>query len=302
ALRVAAVAPVINAVLDPLFIFTLELGLPGAAWATTLANGIGLAAGLWVVGRGRLALRPVPGMWAPRQALAAQILRVGVPGSLEHTVRTVATFSLLKILNGFGAVVVSAYTTTSVLIMALIFPGVALGQATASVVGQCLGAGRPERATRTGWLSAGLYAGFMVVLGVAFAGLAPHVVAVFDHNPAVVAEGTAQLRILAWCFPPLAVALVLGKAFGGAGTTLPAMASSAVAHVVYQLPLAWWLGERYGPTGAYWAMSSAFMLQGLLSTVLFVKLFGARVSRDPGGQQTVKGAPPRSETAGGRGH
>ena len=68
------------------------------------------------------------------------------------------------------------------------------------------------------------------------------------------------------------------------------------------LAIAMWLGERYGPTGAYWAMSSAFMLQGLLSTVLFVKLFGARVSRDPGGQQTVKGAPPRSETAGGRGH
>lgn len=302
ALRVSAVAPVVNAALDPVFIFTLGLGLPGAAWATALANLLGLGAGLWVVGRGRLALRPVPGMWRPRSVLAGQILRIGIPGSLEHTVRTIATFSLLKILNGFGPVVVSAYTTTTIVIMTLIFPGVALGQATASLVGQCLGAGRPQRATRTAWLSVGLYAVFMTLLGVGFAAVAPYVVAVFDDNPAVVAEGTAQLRILAWCFPPLAAALVLGKAFGGAGTTIPAMTSATIAHVVYQLPLAWWLGERYGPTGAYWAMSTAFMLHGLLSTGLFVRFFGARVAQDPGGVDGVKLPSPPAEVAGGRGH
>ncbi len=288
ALRVAAVAPIINALLDPLFIFTFDLGLPGAAWATFLANGIGLAAGAVLVARGGLALQPIAGMFRPRLDLARRILTIGVPGSLEHTVRTIATFSLLKILNGFGAAVVSAYTTTTLVIMALIFPGVALGQATASLVGQCLGAGQPRRAVRTAWLSVGLYAVFMTLLGVLIWLGAPHIIAVFDPNPVVVAEGSAQLRVLVYCFPPLAAALVLGKAFGGAGTTVPAMISAAIAHLAYQLPLAWWLGDRYGPTGAYWAMTTAFMVHGLLSMALFTRHFGRRVTDHPGGQKTVK--------------
>ncbi len=273
ALRVAVVAPIVNAILDPIFIFGLGLGLPGAAIATVIANAAGLAVGLRFVFGGELRLVAHRQAFEPRPDIAAQIVRIGVPGSLEHTVRTVASFSLVKILTGFGAAVMSAYTTSMVLIMALIFPGLAIGQATASLVGQNLGAQKPTRAWHTAWAGAGAYAAFMLVLGLLFWLLAGPLVWCFDSNPVVVAEGRTLLRVLALCFPFIALALILSKAFGGAGQTVPPMIAAAIAHLAFQIPMAWWLGELYGPVGAYAAMSGAFVVHGILGGGLFFLRF-----------------------------
>ncbi len=274
ALKVAVVAPVVNAALDPLFIFTLGLGMPGAAWATVCATVVALAVGLQMVARGDLRLRATRDAFRPRLDIARSVVVVGLPGSLEHTVRTVASFSLVKILNGFGDVIVAAYTTVMLVVMMLIFPGLALGQATASLVGQNLGAGRPRRAWRTAWAGAGIYAAFMIVLGAAAALFGGDVTRLFlPGDLAAEAEGRQILQIFALSFPFIALALVLSKAFGGAGTTVPPMIAAFLAHVVLQIPAAYWLGQLYGPAGAYWAMSAAFVVHGLLSAVLFIRRF-----------------------------
>jgi putative MATE family efflux protein len=273
ALKVSAVSPIVNAALDPIFIFTLGLGMPGAAWATNAALAVTLAVGVWVVRRGDLNLVVRRSGFRPDRAVAAGILRIGVPGTLEHTVRTVASFSLVKLLTAFGAIVLSAYTSVMVLLMTLILPGIALGQATASLVGQNLGAEQPHRAWRTAWISAGLYAVFMVVLGLALVFAAAPLVRAFDDNPAVVAEGARLVSVLATCLPFIALALVLSKAFGGAGDTLPAMATAATAHLLFQIPAVYFLGSAFGPTGAYWGMAGAFIVHGLLSAGVFVRRF-----------------------------
>lgn len=274
ALKVAMVAPFVNAVLDPVFIFGLGLGMPGAAWATVCSTVVGLTVGLQLVLRGNLRLTARLDDFRPQLDIARIIVVVGVPGSLEHTVRTVAGFSLVKILNGFGEVVVAAYTTAMLVVMTLIFPGLALGQATASLVGQNLGAGKPRRAWRTAWTGVGIYAVFMVVLGALAALFGGDLTGVFlPGDLAAEAEGGRLLRIFAVSFPFIALALVLSKAFGGAGTTVPPMVAAAVAHVVLQIPAAYYLGELYGPQGAYWAMSAAFIVHGLLSAALFIRRF-----------------------------
>ncbi len=274
ALKVAVVAPIINSVLDPLFIFGLDLGMPGAAWASVCSTVVGLAVGLYLVLRGRLRLTATADAFRVRPAIASRIVTVGVPGSLEHTVRTVAGFSLVKILNGFGEVVVASYTTAMLVVMMLIFPGLALGQATASLVGQNLGANKPRRAWQTAWAGVGIYTVFMVVLGVAVAMFGGDVMRIFlPGDAAVEAEGRRLLQIFAVSFPFIALALVLSKAFGGAGTTVPPMVAAEIAHVFLQIPAAYWLGQQYGPTGAYWAMAAAFMVHGLLSAALFVRRF-----------------------------
>ncbi len=192
---------------------------------------------------------------------------------MEHTVRTFASFSLVKILTHFGETVLSAYTSAMVLLLALIFPGLALGQATASLVGQRVGAGRRREAWRTAWSAVGLYATFMVTVGAVMAAWPEPFIALFDDNPAVVAEGARLLRITTVCFPFIAVALVLSKAFGGAGRTWPAMVAAATAHLAFQIPVVAWAAHAYGPVGAYWGMTAAFALHGLLSAALFVPRF-----------------------------
>jgi putative MATE family efflux protein len=272
AVSVQVVAPIVNGILDPLFIFTLDLGLPGAAWATLCGNGVALVMGGFVVSRrSRLTLvRPTS---FARHSVSRQILKVGFPGALEHTVRTVAAFSLVRILADFGAVVLSAYTTVMVLIMMLIFPGLALGQATSALVGQNLGAARPRRAWTTAWAAVAAYAVFMLMTGALVWAIAPNLVRIFDSNPAVVREGTHLLRILVYSFPVIAVALILSKAFAGAGATQFGLFAAAAGHLLFQLPAAWFLVQRFGPEGAYWAMTGAFGVHALVSGVFFVRRF-----------------------------
>ena len=169
-----------------------------------------------------------------------------------------------------------------VVLLALILPGLALGQATASLMGQNLGANKPDRAWRTAWLATGLYVAFMIVLGAVIYAFAGPLIGVFDPNPAVVAEGERLLRVIVFCFPLIAVALLLGKAFGGAGRTLPALAAAASAHLLFQLPVVYYLSENYGPIGAYYGMAGAFVLHGTLSALLFaIKLRPSRMVVEP---------------------
>ncbi len=271
--RISAVAPVANLALDPLFIFGFGWGVPGAAVASVLSSALGLATGLWIISRGRTGLRLERDAFRPRAAILGRIIAVGFPGSLEHVVRTVAGFLLVVLLTGFGPAVLSAYTSANMITMTLIFPGVALGQATAALIGQNLGAGRPDRAWRTAWASAGLYAAFMTALGVLIWWFAGPLVGFFDGNPVVVDEGRRLLQIMVLCFPLLGVALTLSRAFAGAGSTVPAMVVAAIAHLLVQIPLARFLSARFGPPGAYWAMAAAFMLHGVLSGGLFFHRF-----------------------------
>lgn len=290
ALLVSIVAPLVNVVLDPIFIFTLDLGLPGAAWATMVSLICALGLGYRLLYRSTLPIRIVRRDLRLSRPFALRIVKVGVPGTLEHLVRNVASFGLVKLLAGFGAVVLSAYTTAMVMLIALVLPGLALGQATASLVGQNLGAGRPHRAWKTAWLATGLYVGFMSLLGALIYWVAAPLIGVFDPNPAVVAEGARLLRIIVFCFPLIAVALVLGKAFGGAGRTVPAMMAAAAAHLLFQLPAVYFLGKYYGPTGAYYGMAGAFILHGSLSALLFA------IKLRPTGEDAIS-PPPRPSTA-----
>ncbi len=273
ALAVSTVSPLLNAALDPLFIFGLEMGLPGAAWASLISYVAGLATGAWLIARGRLRLQANRESFAGGGGIARQVVKVGVPGTLEHLVRTLASFFLVTIIAPFGATVLSAYSAALVLVMSLVIPGLAIGQAAAALMGQNLGAGQPRRAWKTAWIGVGLYTAMMVSAGAVVYLFAEPLIATFDDNPAVVAEGALLLRVQVVAYPGIAVALALSKAFGGAGTTLPAMVSAAVGHIVWQIPAAWYLSEQYGPVGAYWAVATAFLVHAVVQVILFVQRF-----------------------------
>lgn len=272
-LILSSVSPVTNAILDPLLIFTFGMGMPGAAWATVVANGVGLAAGLFLLHRRGGFLS---GGWRREWldlAVIRRIVVVGIPGSLEHLVRTVAGASLVYLLTPFGASVVSAYTAGNVLVMMAIFPGLSLGQATASLVGQNLGAEKPERAWKTAWVSVGIYLSVMLVCAALFSIFAQNLVGIFDDNPAVMREGARFLHIFSFSFPFIAIALILSKAFSGAGNTKPPMVAAAIAHLAVQVPLVWYLARHYSSGGAYLGMTIAFVVHASGSVLLFIPAF-----------------------------
>ena len=269
ALIIQAVAPVVNGILDPILIFGLGWGMAGAAWASVFGYGCALAVGLYMVRQDGLKIRWRSPILRLSPDISREIFRVGVPGTIEQIVRTGALFLLVRILAQFGQIILSAYTVTVMITLVLVRLGVALGQATAALVGQNLSAGKLARAWKTTWISVLFYGCFMVCsMGLLwyFSGT---LIAVFDSKTEVIVEGSRLLKIMTVSFPGIAVALILSKAFAGASKTRPPMVSAGFAHLLFQIPLAWYWSKEYGPDGAYWAMTLAFYVHAALNGYFF---------------------------------
>ncbi|MBL4847402.1 MAG: MATE family efflux transporter [Planctomycetes bacterium] len=269
ALVAGAVLPLGNLVLDPLLIYGLNGGLVGAAWATLLATLAALGVAL-VRLRRHLGLRASD--LRPDPASLRAIVGVGAPRTLDHLCRNGAGLALVVFLAPFGAAAVSAYTAALVLLLVLIFPGIALGQASAAFVGQNLGAGQPERAWHGVRIVLMAYGACLALAGLVLAVAAPSLISLFDSDPHAVRAGTLLLRSLAPVLPLLGAGLVLGKAFGGAGQAGPALAATAAAHLGVQLPLVVLLSRTHGLEGVFFAMALAYAVHGVLHIWLFRSL------------------------------
>ena len=282
AFKLQAVAPIVNLILDPILIFgvhelipswlpTFGLGLDGAALASVCGYSIALLLALFYVPSVLNVRFGISKLKAVSFKIWRIILGIGLPGTVEQLVRSAAILLLVKILSPFGSAVLAAYTASIMVIMFLIFPGLALGQATAALVGQNLGAGKARRAYGTALKSIGMYFAFMLAASLIIYWAAEGLIAIFDRNPDVIREGSTILRRYCYCFPLIAFAIIVSKVFAGSGKTLPPMLTSMISHLAIQIPLAWWWSQQSGPSGAYWAMVVAFWMHGLLNSLVFFR-------------------------------
>ena len=146
-----------------------------------------------------------------------------------------------------------------------------VGSAAATLVGQNLGAGRPDRAEAAAW-KAGFYN--MVCLGAigaVFLLFAPQLISFFTDDPAVATYAVRCLRIVAAGFPFYGYQLVLGFAFNGAGDPWTPTWINLGCMWLLELPLAWVLAHPlgFGPTGVFIAVNVAFSMLALVSALLF---------------------------------
>jgi Na+-driven multidrug efflux pump len=132
--------------------------------------------------------------------------------------------------------------------------GVGFGAATAAIVGQNLGAGRSDRAERSGWISVGFCSMIGVVACVVELAVPERFASIFSHDPAVIAEGARYLRIAALSQLGVCTEIVLEGALGGAGHTLAPMITSTLI-TASRVPIAAWAAARYGSVGLWWTIS-----------------------------------------------
>jgi Na+-driven multidrug efflux pump len=145
-------------------------------------------------------------------------------------------------------------------------PGVAYGRAATTLVGQSLGAGRPDRAERSGWLCTWQAMAVIVAMSVLFYVLAPTIAGWFSTDPQVIELSTSYLRVNALGEPFLAFTIVLGSALQGAGDTRFNALVSVLTMWLLRLPATYWLclPMGYGAVAAWWTMAGSTALQGLL--------------------------------------
>ncbi len=275
ALRSLALANCINIVLDPCLIFGLgpfpEMGVPGAAVATTIGRSIGVVYQLNYLFRGRGRLQFQFRHLALVRKLITRVLIISAGGIGQFLITTASWVALMRIVAYYGSAPIAAYTIALRMIEFAILPAWGLGNAAATLVGQNLGAGLPGRAEQSAWLAAKYNAVFMALVGSLMLLMAPQITALFSSDPEVLRYGTSCLRILGVGFPMYAVGMIMTQALNGAGDTASPSALNFVSFWIVQIPLALWLarGFEFGPNGVFIAEVIAESLLTLLSIFVF---------------------------------
>jgi putative MATE family efflux protein len=275
AMRVLWFANIINIVLNPCLIFGLgpfpEMGIAGSAVGTVIGRGSGVVYQLWLLhrGAGRIHIRAAD--WKPNPALLRHILRPALNGMLQIFIATASWTALVRIAATFGPTVLAGYTIGIRVIMFSIMPSWGLSNAAATLVGQNLGAGKPERAEAAVWRAGFYNALFLGALSLAFM-LAPEwILRVFTDSPAVLDAGALCLRYISSCYLFYAYGMMMLQAFNGAGDTATPTRINLIAYWVVQIPLAWALAHTfgYGPRGMYGAVALAELTVSILAIGYF---------------------------------
>ena len=260
-LYLLALAVGLNILLDPLLIFGFgpfpRLGIQGAALATIMTRALSLAIGLtWLVRRGLVRRGPL------RVPELRKMFRIGLPVSAAGVVFSAVYIVLTRITSQFGTPALAALGVGHKIESLSYMACIGFGVAAATVVGQNLGAGKPERARRGGWIATGYALAATGLAALAFLLIPEWLMGVFTQDAAVIAAGTSYLRIVAIAQLFMAFELVLMIAMEGAGYTIPAMVSS-IGFTLLRLPLAFFLAGRIGLTGVWWAISSTAVARGV---------------------------------------
>jgi putative MATE family efflux protein len=275
AMRVLWFANAINIALGPCLIFGVgpfpKMGVTGAAIGTTIGRGCGVLYQLYVLTRqaGRVQVQQRHLSLDP--AVMRGILRISGTAMFQNFVATASWMGLMRILTGFGSAAVAGNTIGVRIILFALLPSFGVSNAAATLVGQNLGAHKPDRAEASAWKAAWYNTAFLGGIGVIFVLFAPQLLAIFTPDPDVAAYGIRCLRIVAAGFLFYGYGMVLTAAFNGAGDTRTPTLIHLVALWLWEIPLAWTLAHPlgFGPTGVFISVSVAFSTLALMSAVLF---------------------------------
>lgn len=266
----------IHVVLCPLFIFGLwifpEMGVSGAALTNIISQSIGLIISLWVLTTGRTRLRLTFKGFHFDWTAIWRILKIGIPSSVMGFQMSLGNFIIITFISPFGTSAVAAHTIWQRTDMVFMMTVMALGMSAGILAGQNLGAGKPERAVRSGWIAALMGEGFFLICVLLILFGAEHVVRIFNSEPAVVETGAAFLRIASSGYIVAAFLFVFQNCISGSGDTIPPMILSIIGIWIVQLPLAYFLSKHtgLGLNGVRWAMAITAMLLSISFVAYFI--------------------------------
>ncbi len=275
AMRVLWIANGLNIVLDPLLIFGLgpfpELGVQGAAIATTIGRGTAVLVQLYTLFRLGGTLRIRRPQLRIQPAIMARLVRLSATGTLQTFIGTASWIGLIRVTAEFGAEALAGYVIAIRVILFAILPAWGLSNAAATMVGQGLGAGDPERAERAVWISCKMNLAFLGAVGVFFIAFAPAIVSLFGGTGAATATAIDGLRIVSIGFFFYGYGMVLTAAFNGAGAVWTPTILNLFCFWLWEIPLAWVLAfpVGLGPNGVFIAMTVSFSTLAVVSAVLF---------------------------------
>lgn len=275
AMRSLMLANGINIVLCPIMIHGIGtwegFGVTGAALATTIGRGTGVVYQLvnLFAPKGRITVRGVPATLDP--TVMWTIVKVSAGGVLQFILPSVSWMFLGSIVATFGSAATAGYTVAVRIMIFSLLPSWGVANAASTLVGQNLGAGRPDRAARSAWLCGHYNMVYLVLVAVVFWLFAPFLVGFFSEGGALAEYGISALRILCLGYFFYGYGMVLAQAFNGAGDTMTPTWMNAFCFLLLQIPLAWFFSSvlGWGANGAFAAVPISESFLAVLSAIIF---------------------------------
>ncbi|HVF92367.1 MAG TPA: MATE family efflux transporter [Blastocatellia bacterium] len=275
AMRVLWLANIINIILAPCFIFGIgpfpELGVTGAAVATTIGRGTGalFALSRLVRGKGRVSvarrhLRVEP-------AIMLRLVRLSSSAAFQVFIGMASWVGLIRILSSFGSEALAGYTIGIRVIIFALLPSLGMSNAAATMVGQALGAGKPDRAERAVWIAGFYNMWFLGTIGLLFVIFADSIIGLFTSEPLVLSYGIDCLRVVACGFLFYAYGMVVTQSFNGAGDTWTPTVINLFIFWLFEIPLSYLLAFKFGlgPRGVFVSIGLAFSMLAVVSAAIF---------------------------------
>ena len=277
AMRALWLANGINIILDPIFIFGFgpipAFGVEGAAIATTIGRGTGVLFQLYVLSGKNTKIQITKAHMHIVPATILRLSKVSLGGMGQYLIGSASWIFMARTIAMFGPAAVAGYTVAFRLIIFSILPSWGMANAAATLVGQNLGAGKPERAELSVWKCGKYNMLFLSALAVIYYVSAPYVVPWFNSDPEVIQYGISGLRIICLGYVFFAYGMVVNQSFNGAGDTRTPTIISFISFWIIQIPLAYTLAQTFswGPDGVYWAIAISESVLAVLSIWLFRK-------------------------------
>jgi len=267
----------LNIILDPIFIFGLgpipAYGVEGAAIATTIGRGVAVIGQFMILffgwGRIKIGIKDfvinLPVMWS--------LIKVSLGGIGQFLIGTSSWVFLMRLVSEFGSEVLAGYTISIRVMMFTLMPAWGMSNAAATLVGQNLGAKRPERAEISVWKTGKYNAIFMAVISVIYLIFAKYIIGLFSDVADVVNYGALSLQVIAAGYIFYAYGMVVTQSFNGAGDTRTPTVINFFCFWVFQLPFAYLAAFTFdwGPSGIFIAITLAEILIAMVSVWLFRK-------------------------------
>lgn len=267
----------LNIILDPMFIFGFgpipAFGVEGAAIATTIGRGTAVIAQLVILfygaGKVKLALKDL----IIRVSVMVNLIKVSIGGIFQFFIATASWVFLMRIMSEFGSEVLAGYTIAIRIMMFTLMPAWGMSNAAATLVGQNLGAQKPDRAESSVWKTGKYCAIFMGAVSLIYIFFAPTFLSWFSDNPIVVENGALCLQVIAAGYIFYAYGMVIIQSFNGSGDTKTPTYINFVCFFLFQLPFAYLMAMTldFGPAGVFWAITLAEVLIAIVGIWYFRK-------------------------------
>lgn len=275
AMQVLWIANGINIVLDPIFIFGLgplpAMGVTGAAVATNVGRGIGVLLQLYILFGGKSVVDLRGGRFGFDWSMMKRILNIAATGAFQYLVASASWIFLMRIVSKSGEAAVAGYVVGIRLVIFTLLPAWGLANATATFIGQNLGARQPERAENAVWKAVKLISVYILGVSAIYLLFTPQLIGAFLRDPEAVGYGITALRIFGVGYILFGFGMVFSQAFNGAGDTRTPSMINFVCFWLIEIPLGYYLGLHlgYGVAGVCWSVIIAEGILGVMAYLLF---------------------------------